>query len=53
MEYTIKEFKEGQDAWNRYHESEFIRNEINPYEVKSDKWKSWNRGWSTNFNGIN
>lgn len=45
-------YTEGQQAWNRYADSNWKEKDENPYEEGSDDWKDWNRGWNTNMRGI-
>lgn len=46
-------FQEGQEAWNIYYNSCWRLKPENPYKKDSEDGKLWNRGWNTNFKGVN
>jgi hypothetical protein len=43
-------FSEGWNAWNIQIETAI--KEVNPYEIDSDNWKHWNRGYNLNTKGV-
>lgn len=45
-------YDEGFAAWDEYAESDWAEKPSNPYKPKTLEWRSWNRGWSTNENGL-
>lgn len=50
--YNTKEYKEGWDAWDRHYYSEYKTRDKNPYEINSEDYYNWNRGWNSNLKGI-
>ena len=45
-------FSEGWSKWNIYFESNWKEKPSNPYEIESEEWKAWNRGWNLNVKGV-
>lgn len=45
-------YQEGFEAWDAYVNSGWANKKNNPYETGTIEWRSWNRGWNTNDNGL-